>query len=201
MRDLLYIVIIGSLCFLLWKSCQRKPQIITEEVIRVDTVHILQPLPSDRKPVRSVHINLPRMIFVRPDGSGTSIDTIPLSSSDSDSVQMRINIEQRVYRDSSYEAAVSGPVVGEYGPTLDYLNFTNRTTTTTITSMPATRTELTVEAGAFYTTFGSDIWAGASLMRHSGRFAYGGSVGYTLSGSPYIEARCGILLWSGKRGP
>lgn len=201
MRDILYIAIIGSLSFLLWKSCQHEPQIITKEVIRVDTVHVLQPLLSDHKPVEMVQVNLPRMIFVRPEGNGPNVDSTTLASLDSDSVRMQVFIEKRVYRDTSYEACVSGPVVGEYGPTLDYLKFTNSSTTTTIASMPPKRTELTVEAGAFYTASGSDIWAGASLMRHSGRFVYGGSVGYTLSGSPYIEARCGITLWGGKRGP
>jgi hypothetical protein len=46
-----------------------------------------------------------------------------------DSVKVAIDIERKVYQDSTFKATVSGPRIGEYGPILDDINIYSRTET------------------------------------------------------------------------
>jgi hypothetical protein len=46
-----------------------------------------------------------------------------------DSVKVPIDIERKIYQDSTFKATVSGPKIGEYGPNLDDINIYSRTET------------------------------------------------------------------------
>ena len=69
-----------------------------------------------------------------------------------DSVQMRVEVETRIYDDSLYRAQVSGPAVGELHPSLDWVETYTRTQT--ITRTPRTRFALTAGVGGAYTPRG-----------------------------------------------
>jgi hypothetical protein len=53
-----------------------------------------------------------------------------------DSVEVSFPVEQRVYQDSTYRAVVSGAVVGNRRPTLDYIETYNHTTTSEVVLHP-----------------------------------------------------------------
>jgi hypothetical protein len=53
-----------------------------------------------------------------------------------DSVEVSFPVEQRIYQDSTYRAVVSGAVVGNRRPTLDYIETYNRTTTSEVVLKP-----------------------------------------------------------------
>lgn len=92
--------------------------------ILYDTVTYRQPIPYDSTVIRYVNRTLTTNKIV--------VDTIKVETSDTiptTAVSVSIPITQKVYKDSTYEAWVSG-----YEAKLDSINVLNRTTTNTITS-------------------------------------------------------------------
>ena len=98
------------------KSVQ--PTITTE--IRWDTLTIEKPIPYEVEKVRTEYVYV-----------STPSDTVVLEREvvRVDSVLVAVDIERRVYQDSSYRAVVSGAVVGDIHPTLESMDIYAKTET------------------------------------------------------------------------
>jgi hypothetical protein len=87
------------------------------------------------------------MIFAPAD---TVVKTIIVR--ETDSVKVEFPVERREYRDSTYYAIVSGVVVGDRGPTLDYIETYNKTITNSVVVKPkAVRPYIGASVGVFGT--------------------------------------------------
>jgi hypothetical protein len=130
--------------------------------MRIDTVFYERPQPvsfSDRL----VRVNIPKLLFAPADTVVRIVEAV----NSTDSVQMEIPVRTLEYRDSTYYARVSGPVIGTLSPRLDWIETYNRTITRTVTK----RSRFAVTAGV--------------------------GVGYTPQGfQPTIGVQAGVVLWS-----
>lgn len=95
-----------------------------------------------------------------PDNSG-NVSDVPTSSADS--VAVALDIETRVYEDSLYRAQISGPAVGRYRPTLDWVEVYGRTNTITRTATKRHRFAVTAGVGAAYTPRGFQPTVGVQV--------------------------------------
>lgn len=172
-----------------------RPEIV--ERVRVDTVFYERPKPF-AVTERPVAVNVPRMLFARDetvtDRHGS--DSVIKNYLNTDSVQITVTVRMLEYRDSTYYARVVGPVVGNLAPRLDYFETYN----TTVERMQLVREPYAWEVGpalgAWMTTDGSGVWAGAYARRTFGRFSVSASAGYDpckKSAFGHVEAR--MALW------
>lgn len=197
-RDYIYIVIIAALLAVLFTTGKRaEREEVKIEAVRVDSAQFWEPEPT-RVECATSKVTVPRWLFFAPERSENPGKVVEERT---DSVEIDIRTESRVYRDSTYEATVSGPTIGGHGPKLDYIRTfnTTREITRTIYAAPRKRWEVMATASALYARGQGDIWAGLTVTRHVGRLTYGASAGYSLSGHPYAEARVGIALLRGER--
>lgn len=125
------------------------PQRIVEVEQRIDTVYYVKPTPIAVSTERRI-VNVPRLLFA-PADTVTIVQTVAVADN-ADSVTLDVAIEHREYRDSTYRAIVSGPVVGDLRPTLDFIETYNRTTTITVERKQ--RFAITANAGVLYTADG-----------------------------------------------
>lgn len=98
---------------------------------KVDTTIYYKPIALKPK-LNQPNIELPKLLFAPAD---TVVKTI-VQTANGDSVEVSFPTEQRVYKDSTYYAIVSGAVVGDRRPTLDYIETYNKTITTEVTITP-----------------------------------------------------------------
>lgn len=113
-----------------------------------------------------------------------------------DSVQITLTERTLEYRDSTYYARVVGPAVGTLGPRLDYFETYNKTVERVQLVREPYAWELGPAMGAWMTTDGSGVWAGAYVRRTFGRFSVSASAGYDprkKSAFGQVEAR--MALW------
>jgi hypothetical protein len=103
-----------ALCFFVGRKSVVVPQVTTE--IRWDTLRIVKPIPYNVEKVRTEYVYVP-----------TPSDTVVIERVDS--VLVAVDIERRVYQDSSYRAVVSGAVVGDIHPTLESMDIYTKTET------------------------------------------------------------------------
>ena len=103
-----------ALSFFIGRKSVNIPEITTE--VRWDTLRIEKPIPYEVEKVRTEYVYVP-----------TPADTVVLERVDS--VLVAVDIERRVYQDSSYRAVVSGAVVGDIHPTLDHIDIYSRNET------------------------------------------------------------------------
>lgn len=94
------------------KSVQ--PTITTK--IKWDTLRVEVPVPYEVEKVRTEYVYVP-----------TPANTVVIERVDS--VLVAVDVERRVYQDSSYRAVVSGAVVGDIHPTLDHIDIYSRSET------------------------------------------------------------------------
>ena len=130
--------------------------------VRIDTVFYERPQPYGFSE-QLVTVNVPRLLFAPAD---TVVRVVEVASG-ADSVQMEIPVRTLEYRDSTYYARVSGPVIGTLSPRLEWIETYNRTITRTVTK----RRRFAVTAGV--------------------------GVGYTPQGfQPTIGVQAGVVLWN-----
>lgn len=91
-----------------------QPTITTK--IKWDTLRVEVPIPYEVEKVRTEHVYVP-----------TPSDTVVTERVDS--MLVAVDVERRVYQDSSYRAVVSGAVVGDIHPTLDHIDIYSRSET------------------------------------------------------------------------
>ena len=158
---LLSVLVAGAMLFGLgYRRGASSVEIQTQ--MRIDTVFYERPQPvsfSDRL----VRVNIPKLLFAPADTVVRIVEAV----NSTDSVQMEIPVRTLEYRDSTYYARVSGPVIGTLSPRLDWIETYNRTITRTVTK----RSRFAVTAGV--------------------------GVGYTPQGfQPTIGVQAGVVLWS-----
>ena len=102
--------------FIIGRKSVNIPEITTE--IRWDTLTIEKPVPYKVEKVRTEYVYVP-----------TPSDTVVKEIVRVDSVLVAVDIERRVYQDSSYRAIVSGAVVGDIRPTLESMDIYAKTET------------------------------------------------------------------------
>ena len=123
-----YIFIAALLGFALgW--FMRPPQEVASIEHRIDTVYYAKPTPIAVSTERRI-VNVPRLLFA-PADTVKVVQTVSVADK-GDSVTLDVAIEHREYRDSTYRAVVSGAVIGEIRPSLDFIETYNRTTTITV---------------------------------------------------------------------
>lgn len=115
-----------------WWLCNRDGAVLTNTTSVVDTIKYYKPIPYERKETTVNGFALPRMIFAPAD---TVVKT-KVVVENGDSVEASFPVEQREYKDSTYYAIVSGAVVGDRRPTLDYIETYYRTTTSEVMLKP-----------------------------------------------------------------
>lgn len=101
----------------------------TTTVTRIDTLRVEKPIPYEVEKIRKVSVP----VYVQvptPADTVVRVDTVL--------VNVPVNIEQREYRDALYKAVVSGAVVGDIRPTLEYVEIYARNTTKTVVVPPKT---------------------------------------------------------------
>jgi hypothetical protein len=127
---LVFGLIIGLLlgCWL----CNRGQILSKKTTIKIDTTRYYRPISTPTNELSSKTLQLPKLIFAPAD---TVVKTI-VQTERGDSVEVSFSIEQRVYQDSTYKAVISGAVVGNRRPTLDYIETYNRTTTSEVVLKP-----------------------------------------------------------------
>ena len=117
---LIGIVAIGLMVmsFIIGRKSVDIPEITTE--IKWDTLRIEVPVLQEVEKVRMEYVYVP-----------TPADTVvrEVEVVRVDSVLVAVDIERRVYQDSSYRAVVSGAVVGDIHPTLDHIDIYSRSET------------------------------------------------------------------------
>ncbi len=163
-----------------------RPEIV--ERVRVDTVFYERPKPF-AVAERPVAVHVPRMLFA-------PADTVDRTIVVGDSVQITVTERTLEYRDSTYYARVVGPAVGTLGPRLDYVETYNKTVERVQFVREPYAWELGPAMGAWMTTDGSGVWAGAYVRRTFGRFSVSASAGYDprkKSAFGQVEAR--MALW------
>jgi hypothetical protein len=104
--------------FILGRKSVDIPEVKTET--KIDTVYKEKPVPYKVETVETKYVYLP----IEP----TPPDTVYIDREIivTDSVKVAIDIERKVYQDSTFRATVSGPRIGEYGPILDDINIYSR---------------------------------------------------------------------------
>ena len=192
-KDYFFLLWIVGLCFLFCYLGRDRADHIPEPTKKVETDTVRRFLPPvvDVARLEPFTANLPRLLFVE------HHDTVEVVRVDS--VLVEVEMESRTYRDSTFEARVSGPSIAGRGPTLDYFHTYNTTTTITRTEFPRKWWSVRAGVGAtFRFPTGNDLFAEVAIDRYANRWSYGASVGYTLSGDPYVEARGSFALFTSK---
>lgn len=149
------VVILGLGVGLGWLLFHR--DISASRVTVVDTVRYYKPqlyIP----PASSYRVNVPQFVFAPAD----TVVKVVVQTEQGDSTKVSFPIEQREYRDSTYRAIVSGAVVGERRPTLDYIETYNRTTTESVVLQPK---KVRLYVGGSVGVFGAwSVSAGGGLL-------------------------------------
>lgn len=124
--------------------------------VRIDTVFYERPQPVNFSD-RLVQVNVPKLLFAAAD----TVVRVVEAASGADSVQMEVPVRTLEYRDSTYYARVSGPVIGTLTPRLDWIETYNRTITRTVTKH--SRFAVTAGVGVGYTPQGLQPTAGVQV--------------------------------------
>lgn len=112
------LIILLIITFILGRKSVDIPEIKTET--KIDTTYIEKPVPYKVKTIKTEYVYLP--------SEPSPPDTVYMDKEivKVDSVKVAIDIERKVYQDSTFKATVSGPKIGEYGPNLDDINIYSR---------------------------------------------------------------------------
>lgn len=158
---LLSVLVAGALLFG-WGYRRGAASVGIRSEVRINTVFYERPQPYGFSE-QLVTVNVPRLLFAPADTVVRVVEAV----NGTDSVQMEVPVRTLEYRDSTYYARVSGPVIGDLAPRLDWIETYNRTITRTVTK----RNRFAVTAGV--------------------------GVGYTPKGlQPTIGVQAGVVLWN-----
>ena len=115
------LIILLIITFILGRKSVDIPEVSNET--KIDTVYKEKPVPYKVETVETKYVYLP--------SEPTPPDTVYIDREIivTDSVKVAIDIERKVYQDSTFRATVSGPRIGEYGPILDDISIYSRTET------------------------------------------------------------------------
>lgn len=114
------LIVLLVITFILGRKSVDIPEVKTET--KIDTVYKDKPVPYKVETVKTEYIYLP--------SEPSPPDTIYIDREvKTNSVKVPIDIERKIYQDSTFKATISGPRIGEYGPKLDNINIYSRTET------------------------------------------------------------------------
>lgn len=115
------LIILLIITFILGRKSVDIPEIKTET--KIDTTYIEKPVPYKVETIKTEYVYLP--------SKPSPPDTVYMNKEivKVDSVKVAIDIERKVYQDSTFRATISGPRIGGYGPNLDDINIYSRTET------------------------------------------------------------------------
>lgn len=201
-RDFYYLSIIAVLLAVIWYNTadSEAPEVETSEVVRTDTTTFFRPDPITLD-YRTARVAVPRWLFKAPEELTENPTAELMEAKATDSVDLNVTIESRTYRDSTFEATISGPAIGYLRPSLDNIRTFNHTKeiTRTVAKLPDKWWEVRATAGAMFAHDRADAWAGIAADRHAGRWSYGASIGCSLAGHPVAEIRAGYRLFGGQK--
>lgn len=165
-----FIVALPVAFFAGWVSGSRHtvPEIV--ETVRVDTLFFERPQPVSTSDIE-ISVAVPRLLFAPAD----TVDRLILVG---DSVPMTISERTLEYRDSSYFARVVGPVVGDLGPRLDFIETYSTNITRTSVTRISSRWTAGPAAGICAAGEKASVWAGAFARRGFGPIVISASAGY-----------------------
>lgn len=108
------LIILLVITFILGRKSVDIPTIKTETII--DTTYIEKPVPYRIETVETKYVYLP--------SEPPITDTVYIDREVivADSMRVSVDIERKIYQDSTFRATISGPRIGEYGPILDDIN-------------------------------------------------------------------------------
>lgn len=150
MKRIVEIILIAVFFFLGYRFGRQSVEVTTKETIRIDTVFYPKPEPIRALPPSFASVKVPRLLFAPRD---TILRTVVVPGG-GDSVEITVPVEHKQYGDSTYRAQVSGPRVGTLGPSLDWIETYNRTTTRQQTITKRSRFAVTAGVGVGYTPQG-----------------------------------------------
>lgn len=163
-----------------------QPEVV--ETTRIDTVYFERPQPIASSNIE-VEVNVPKFIFAPAD----TVDRLVIVG---DSVKMTITERTLEYRDSTYYARVVGPVVGQLGPRLDYLETYNKTVERVQLVREPYAWEFGPAAGAWMGRHDAGVWAGGYVRRTFGRFSVSVAAGYDARNTgAFGQIQAGVALW------
>lgn len=146
---------------------------VDSTVTQIDTTTAIAPDPADTRPRDTVYIK----VYPPEPSVPESHESVPETE---DSVlYLPVVIEQKVYEDpdSTYRAVVSGPSIGQYGPSLDTISVYQRTKVITVTNnvrIPPPRWSWGVQAGVGVNAGGSVTpYLGIGIQYRLGDFEIG----------------------------
>ena len=124
-------ILLLAVGFVIGWELARQNVAIRKEIV-IDTIRVMQPKLSKLPMCKEqITFSFPKLLFVPAD---TVTKTIVIDKGDS--VNVVVSTEQREYRDSTYQAWVSGVVIGDVHPTLDSLNVFQRTIVQSVAPPP-----------------------------------------------------------------
>lgn len=128
-------LVLGLICLVVGFAlgcwlCGREQAISVKTITKVDTVKYYKPMPYFNPD--NYKIRLPMILYAPAD---TVVKTMIVTEK-GDSTEVKFPVEQREYRDSTYRAIISGAVVGNRRPTLDYIETYNTTITSEVVVQP-----------------------------------------------------------------
>ena len=150
LRTVIILLLLLVALFLLgYRFGRRSAKTITTETTRIDTVFYPKPEPVRVLPPTFASVKVPRLLFA-------PRDTVPqiVIADGPDSIEIPVTVERKEYGDSTYRAQVSGPRIGTLGPSLDWIETYDRTTTRQQTVTRRSRLALTAGVGVGYTPQG-----------------------------------------------
>lgn len=115
------LIILLVITFILGRKSVDIPEDKTET--KIDTLYIEKPIPYKVETIKTKYVYLPSEPSP-PDTVYMDREVIKV-----DSVKVAMDIERKVYQDSTFRATISGPRIGEYGPILDDISIYSRTET------------------------------------------------------------------------
>lgn len=141
-RNILFILLLIGLFTAGYHTGRKSVEVKTVERIRIDTIFYEKPKPFTAS-VKYVTANIPHILFMPSDTVRESV----IVKVRPDSSEMRLAMERKEYRDSTYFAVVSGPAIGDYHPQLDWIETYNTTRTRTHVSSKVKRWGIGVTTG------------------------------------------------------
>ena len=160
----------------------------TVERVRVDTRFYERPTPFAAAE-RTLEVNVPRLLFA-------PSDTVERLVVVGDSVRITVAERTLEYRDSTYYARVVGPVVGQLGPRLDYLETYNKTVERVQLVREPYAWEFGPAAGAWMGRHDAGVWAGGYVRRTFGRFSVSVAAGYDARNTgAFGQIKASVALW------
>lgn len=191
MRRLILYLLAGLACggmLFGWGYRRGVASVEVRTMTRIDTVFFESPRPF-RVTEAAVAMQVPQMLFAPRD---TIYKTVLVAQ---DSMQVEVPVRTLEYRDSTYYARVSGPMVGELGPRLDWIETYNRTVTRTVMGR-RNAWEIGPAAGAWFAPQGGGLWVGGQVRRNFGRLSLSGSLGYdTRNAGACGQVALGVAVW------